>query len=130
MAVIINGGLNIGNGRTLISIPTIFIDTNFVCVSGAGTPEVNGTYVFNGNITFNGYTRPQYVFGNYILDIQLGEGYWDLYSLIGERIDYYVDNTYLVGPSFSPPPAFPYQVTSWGAFDGQLPVPTFTNGSC
>jgi hypothetical protein len=126
MGVIINGGMNIGSSGILISLEPY---NNNICVSGAGTPEVNGTYTYNGDITYNGYTRPQYVFGNYILDIQLGNGYWDLYSEIGERIDYYVDNTYLVGPPTTPP-AFPYQVTLWGAIDGQLPVPNVSYGPC
>ena len=114
--------------RTPTPTPTKTPSLN-VCVSGAGSSFINGTYIFNGNITYNGYTRPQYVFGPYILDIQLGTGYWNIYSVIGERVEWYVDNTYIFGPPTTPP-AFPYQVTLWGADVGTLPVPTFSQGGC
>jgi len=100
-----------------------------VCVSGAGSTEVNGTYTFAGFETIDGYTRPTYVFngpGGFTYNIKsryYGTGNWGLYTSTGEQVSFYIGNT-------TPPPAFPYQETSWELSDGQAPIPTFSSGAC
>ena len=59
MGVNITGNLNIGNGMTLINVS---LDPNFLCASGAGTPEINGTYKFYDFYTYPFLgTRPRYI---------------------------------------------------------------------
>ena len=119
MAVIINGGINIGSGRTLItSQPFIPIDINFACVSGAGTPEVNGTYI---RINDNRYESSNYQINGIRLSNDLGP--WAIRTGGGGDPVFYIGNT-------TPTPQYPWQETSWAALDGELPVPTVSQGQC
>ena len=89
-------------------------------VSGAGTTEVNGTYVENG--TLNG--KPKYTYGNYQLSykiVAMWEGNAWLINRISPNSDYYADlNMANVNT--------PDLVTAWNKsyLNGTLPVPTVT----
>jgi len=131
MGIIINGGTNIGSGGILISAPYI-IPNNYIgpiCVSGAGSPEVNGTYTFSGYTADGGYTRPYYVYESapftfYAIDLLGGGSTYRIYAAFGDQNAYYKGNNF-------PPPANPYLETSWTSFDaGADPAPTVTIGPC
>jgi hypothetical protein len=131
MGVIINGGTNIGSGGILISSPYIIPNDYIgpICVSGAGSTEVNGTYVFNGYTTDGGYTRPFYQYESapftfYAIDLNGGGSTYRIYAAFGDQNSYYKGNTF-------PPPANPYLETSWTLIEsGTDPVPTVTIGPC
>jgi hypothetical protein len=114
MGVIINGGMNIGSGRILISSPYIipFDYTGPICVSGASlVPQVNGTYTFNGYQTVNGYTRPNYIyyytqFQPYLIENTWFSGRYQIREGFGDSNNLYEGNTF-------PPPLNPYLETSW-----------------
>jgi len=117
-----NGSININTDPTFPEPPP-----NFMCVSGAGSAEVNGTYTFAGFETSDGYTRPKYIKGIFKIGLSiLGGQRWILEfpNLSGDYAAWYIGNTI-------PPPAYPWLETSWSITDvGELPVPTFTIGPC
>ena len=80
-----------------------------IIVSGAGSSEVNGTYVESG--TFEG--RPKYVYDNYVL-------VWSSVWVIGTS-DYV--NAYYISKNNV---ATPDLCTTWEVYDGEPPVPTVT----
>ena len=103
--------------------------TGSICISGAGSTLVNGTYVFSGYTTDSGYTRPLYEyrfasFTTYSIDLLGGGSTYRIVASFGDNNAYYKGNTF-------PPPANPYLETSWTSFDaGADPVPTVTQGPC
>ena len=122
MGVNINGGMNIGSGGISISSPYIIPNDYIgpICISGAGSTQVNGTYTFIGYVTDGPTTRPSYQKGFLIID------------LVNQR--YYIresngDGQY-IGNTF-PAPANPYLETSWSTTEGGvLPFPVITAGPC
>ena len=99
--------------------------TASVCVSGAGIVGANGTYTYFGTYTVNGFTRPTYQFGFFVLVLTSdgGRTVWSIYNLNLEET-YYIGNT-------TPPPQYPYQETSWSLFgSGVLPLPTVNVFAC
>jgi hypothetical protein len=98
--------------------------TGSICVSGAGSTQVNGTYTFIGYITDGNITRPRYREVDLETEINLANGRYYIVQASGDSLGLYIGNTF-------PPPANPYLETSWSAFDiGIAPVPTITSGSC
>jgi hypothetical protein len=104
--------------------------TASVCVSGAGSGVINGTYTYIGTATANGFIRPRYE-GNltggfvYVLITAIGGAgaVWSIYSSNDEE-SYYLGNT-------TPPPQYPYQETSWSLIGpGVLPLPTVNVFAC
>ena len=81
-----------------------------IIVSGAGSSEVNGTYVESGTIE----GRPKYVYDNYVL--LWADGAW----IIGTSdyvTAYYYSNDDVATPDLC---------TTWEVEDGEPPVPTVT----
>jgi hypothetical protein len=110
---------------TLTPTPTT-ISTGDICVSDAGSTVVNGTYTYSGTTTIGGITRPQYIKDvNYNVSI-VTEGGNTVWSISNTDLLF----TYYLG-STVPPPQYPYQETSWIAYDQGLdPVPTVSSGNC
>ena len=80
-------------------------------VSGAGTSEVNGTYVESG--TYDG-GRPKYVYDNYVLIWSSG---WGIVTQDFSSVYYASDDDV----------ATPDLCTTWKVvMDGELPAPTVT----
>jgi hypothetical protein len=127
MGVNINGGLNIGSGGILISSPYIIPNDYIgpICVSGAGSTDVNGTYTFIGYVTEGIYTRPSYYKAgpaNFIITLVGGRYYIQVSG--GDNNGQYYGNTF-------PAPSNPYLETSWTIVeDGVLPFPVITAGPC
>jgi len=125
-----NGSININTDPTFPQ-PLPSPDPNFLCVSGAGVPEINGTYTFYELYTWpNSGTRPRYVNE---LGIEIfaavsfaGDSYtWFFYALIdGDQ------NTYYYRGNTTPPPEYPWLETSWSLYGGVNPVPIVTIGQC
>ncbi len=90
-----------------------------IVVSGAGSPEVNGTYTYDGNL--NG--KPTYVKGSYSIEwFASATSYWKM-GLAGYVIDYYCN----LGDTPTPPAAG-WQGGCGAVSDGNLPYPTLTGG--
>ena len=125
-----NGSININTDPTFPQ-PLPPPDPNFACVSGAGVPEINGTYTFSYNYTFGiEGTRPRYV-NEFGIEILAGMGFagdfyrWFFYALIdGDQ------NTYYYRGNTTPPPEYPWLETSWSLYGGTDPVPTVIIGQC
>ena len=85
-----------------------------IIVSGAGSTEVNGTYVDTGELSGN---RPYYE-NNANSDIQIvwyGSA-WIIMKMSTQFIYYYSSDDV----------ATPDLCTTWGVYDGEPPVPTVT----
>ena len=111
---------------------TTTASSNFICVSGAGSSEVNGTYEFYQFITVNGITRPTYApvgSPDPSTDIQvtiISTGPSAIWAIRwpDQEYNYYFGNT-------SPAPQYPYLETSWNiASEGIGPTPVITQGPC
>jgi hypothetical protein len=87
-----------------------------VIVSGAGSEEVNGTYIENGTVE----GRPQYLFDS--------EGSSDVIFWAGASDGWIITsddgNPYYAGPGEDV--EFPWLVETWINYQGGLPVPTVT----
>ncbi len=125
-----NGSININTDPTFPQ-PLPSPDPNYACVSGAGTPEINGTYTFLDNYTFGVEgTRPRYqnALGLEILAAVgfAGDSYrWFFYYFDGDA------STYWYRGNTIPAPAYPWLETSWSIYgDGVAPVPTVIIGQC
>lgn len=105
------------NGSININTDPVF-PTNFLCVSGAGSAEVNGTYI---KIDDNRYDSSNYAITGIRLTTELGP--WALLIGGGGNPVFYIGNTF-------PAPQYPWQETLWNASDGELPSPTVTSGPC
>jgi len=124
-----NGSININTDPTFPIPP----DPNFACVSGAGTPEINGTYVFTDNYTFGiEGTRPRYQ--NIVSGIQIlaAAGFaGDFYRWFFYYYDANEDaSAYWYKGNTNPAPAYPWLETSWSLYGGTDPVPTVIIGQC
>jgi hypothetical protein len=97
-----NGSININTDPTFPGPPP-----QFICVSGANIPEVNGTYTFVQYFTQNGFTRPEYYFNQFSISV--------LYTIDGRYglLDGSGDDTLLYEGLTFPPPLNPYLETSW-----------------
>jgi hypothetical protein len=115
MGVIINGGMNISSGGISISLEPY---NNNICVSGAGTPEVNGTYI---KINESRYDSSNYAINGIRLTTEYGP--WGIIIGGGGNPTFYFGQT-------TPPPQYPWQETLWTASDGELPVPNVSYGPC
>jgi hypothetical protein len=95
--------------------------TGNICISGAGTTIVNGTYTFIGYVT-DVVTRPSYQKGNIVIGLISGRYY--IVEAIGDQNGQYLGNTF-------PAPVNPYLETSWTPTEnGVFPIPVITQGSC
>jgi len=110
-----NGSININTDPTF---PEPLPDPNFLCVSGAGTTQVNGTYI---KINENRYESSNFETTGTVLTNEYGA--WGILIPGGGNPLFYLGQT-------TPRPQYPWQETSWTAIDGELPVPTVTIGPC
>ena len=87
-----------------------------IIVSGAGSTEVNGTYVDTGQLSGN---RPVYVNNaNSDIGIVWDSGAWMIMNPSTRVIYYYSSNNV----------ATPDLCTTWEVYSGESPVPTVTKG--
>ena len=101
---------------------TSAVYTGSICVSGAGSTQVNGTYTFSGYVTEGATTRPYYEKAGLIITL-VAERYY-ISEVGGDNIGQYGGNTY-------PAPSNPYLETSWYIIEGGvLPLPVITQGPC
>jgi len=124
---------NLGLGGSISTNVLIPPDPNYACVSGAGSTEVNGTYVFTDNYTYPLLgTRPRYqniVSGITIIAAQGFAG--DFYRWFFYYYDPNEDtNNYWYRGNTNPAPAYPWLETSWDIYYGVAPVPTVIIGQC
>lgn len=94
------------------------VDTTDVCVSGAGTNNVNGTYV---------YSHTQGTKGVWMLSTvsEILSTYWDntlRVWKIDSDINYYYYSTQNVN--------HPWNVSQWIVLNGDLPTPIVLSGAC
>jgi len=98
----------------------MYMDT--VIVSGAGSEQVNGTYVESG--TFTG--RPQYLLNGGGPDDRI---FWgdisDGWTIINDGVAFYATSD---GEALAEDVEFPWLATVWTiqGWEGELPVPTVT----
>jgi hypothetical protein len=96
--------------------------TGSICISGAGSTLVNGTYTFSGYITDGPTTRPSYQKVGFLITL-VSERYY-IQEAGGDNNGQYLGNTF-------PAPANPYLETSWTLVEaGVLPYPVITQGPC
>jgi hypothetical protein len=101
---------------------TSAVYTGSICVSGAGSTQVNGTYTFSGYVTEGDLTRPSYQ--KVGVSITLVAARYYIYESFGDQNGQYLGNTV-------PAPANPYLETSWSTIEGGvLPFPVITQGPC
>ena len=81
-----------------------------ITVSGAGSANVNGTYVKTGITN----ARSNYVFGTITLQWNAGSGWWEFYDSVGPTTWYVGTNDVTT----------PEQVVLWSAIIGNAPIPT------
>jgi hypothetical protein len=126
MGIIIDGNINVGSSG--ISISPIYVEppyTGPICISGAGSTQVNGTYTFTGYVADGSIVRPEYykTTSDFVITLA-GNGKYTIRVAGGDQNGQYIGNTF-------PAPAYPYLETSWSLIeDGVLPYPVITRGSC
>jgi len=125
-----NGSININTDPTFPQ-PLPSPDPNFLCVSGAGSPEINGTYAYLDDYTYPLFgTRPRYQNNSTGIQILAAPGFagdfyrWFFYYFDGDA------STYWYRGNTNPAPAYPWLETSWDIYYGVAPVPTVIIGQC
>lgn len=99
---------------TLLKVPEV----DSLVIAGAGTSTANGTVQYDGELN----SKPSYVYtvGD---DPQVEGCYWDVTLtdqwVIGTNADYFSTDDV----------DYPWQVTTWQADNGTLPVPTVTRSN-